>query len=46
MAFKANADRRLRIPRQRPRVTNWVEYDAGLRARGPLAGFCQCLRQI
>jgi hypothetical protein len=36
MPFKANADRRHRIPRQRQRVTNWAEYDAGLRARGSL----------
>jgi hypothetical protein len=35
--FKANADRRHRIPRQRHRVmTNWSEYDAALRARGSL----------
>src|SRR5215218_8003128 len=34
--FKANADRRHRIPRQRHRVTNWAAYDAGLRARGSL----------
>jgi hypothetical protein len=39
MPFKANADCRHRIPRQRQRqrVTNWAEYDAGLRARGSLA---------
>jgi Transposase DDE domain len=36
MPFKANADRRHHIPRQRQRVTNWAEYDAGLRARGGL----------
>jgi hypothetical protein len=36
MPFKANQDRRHRIPRQRHRVTNWAEYDAGLRARGSL----------
>ena len=36
MPFKANVDRRHRIPRQRHRVTNWSEYDAGLRARGSL----------
>src|SRR5690349_9401788 len=36
MPFKANADRRHRIPKQRHRVTNWAEYDAGLRARGSL----------
>src|SRR4051794_23016482 len=36
MAFKANADRRHRIPKQRQKVTNWAEYDAGLRARGSL----------
>jgi len=34
--FKANADRRHRIPRQRFRVTNWREYDASLRQRGSL----------
>jgi Transposase DDE domain len=34
--FKANSDRRHHIPRQRQRVTNWAEYDAGLRARGSL----------
>ena len=36
MPFKRNADRRHRIPKQRHRVTNWAEYDAGLRARGSL----------
>src|SRR3712207_4461546 len=36
MPFKCNADRRHHIPRQRHRVTNWAEYDAGLRARGSL----------
>src|SRR3712207_9052763 len=36
MPFKANADRRHRIPKQRHRVTNWAAYDAGLRARGSL----------
>ena len=36
MPFKANAARRHRIPKQRYRVTNWAEYDAGLRARGSL----------
>jgi hypothetical protein len=34
--FKMNADRRHHIPRQRHRVTNWAEYDAGLRQRGSL----------
>ena len=34
--FKANADRRHRIPRQRFTVTNWREYDASLRQRGSL----------
>jgi hypothetical protein len=34
--FKANADRRRHIPKQRHRVINWAEYDAGLRARGSL----------
>jgi len=36
LPFKANRDRRHRIPRQRHRVTNWAEYEAGLRARGSL----------
>ena len=36
MPFKANQDRRHRIPRQRYRVTNWPEYDAALRQRGSL----------
>ena len=36
MPFKANSDRRHRIPRQRHRVTNWAAYDAALRARGSL----------
>ena len=36
MPFKANADRRHRIPKQRHRVTNWADYEAGLRARGSL----------
>jgi hypothetical protein len=34
--FKANADCRHHIPKQRHRVTNWAAYDAGLRARGSL----------
>src|SRR5207249_9786851 len=34
--FKVNADRRRHIPRQRDRVMNWSEYDAGLRQRGSL----------
>ncbi len=36
MPFEANQDRRQRIPKQRHRVVNWAEYDAGLRARGSL----------
>ena len=36
MPFKANQDRRHHIPKQKHRVTNWAEYDAGLRARGSL----------
>jgi hypothetical protein len=31
-----NADRRHRILKQRYRVTNWADYDVGLRARGSL----------
>jgi len=34
--FKANADRRHHIPKQRFKVTNWREYDASLRQRGNL----------
>ena len=36
MPFKANVDRRHHIPKQRYKVTNWAEYDAGQRARGSL----------
>ncbi len=36
MLFKANADRRHRIPKQRRRITNWAEHDAALRQRGSL----------
>ena len=36
MPFKAKAACRHHIPKQRHRVTNWAEYDAGLRARGSL----------
>ena len=36
MPFKANADCRHHISKQRQRVTNWAEYDASLRARGSL----------
>ena len=36
MPFKANQDRRHRIPKQRHRVTNWAAHDAGLRQRGSL----------
>ena len=34
-ALRLDFDRRL-VPKQRHRVTNWAEYDAGLRARGSL----------
>ena len=36
MPYKANADRRHKIPRARYRVTNWPEYDAALVRRGSL----------
>jgi hypothetical protein len=36
LPFKAQADRRHHIPKQRHRVTNWAAYDAALRARGSL----------
>ncbi|TPG46469.1 IS5 family transposase [Roseomonas nepalensis] len=36
MPFKANADGRHRIPKQRFRATNWSGYDAALRGRGSL----------
>src|SRR3954471_3763348 len=36
MPFKANADRRHHIPKQRRKVTNWPAYDASLRQRGSL----------
>jgi len=34
--FKADADHRHHIPKQRFRVTNWREYDASMRQRGSL----------
>ena len=34
--FKANAERRHHIPKQRHRVTNSAAYDAALRLRGSL----------
>jgi Transposase DDE domain len=34
--FKLNQDRRHHIPRQRHKVTNWPDYEAGLRQRGSL----------
>jgi hypothetical protein len=36
MPYKANADRRHKIPKARYRVTNWPEYDAALVRRGSL----------
>ena len=36
MPFKHNAQHRHRIPRQKFKVTNWAEYEAGLRQRGSL----------
>jgi hypothetical protein len=36
MPHKFNADRRAKIPKQKHRVTNWAEYNEGLRRRGDL----------
>ena len=36
MPHKFNADRRGKIPKQKYRVTNWTEYNEGLRQRGDL----------
>ena len=36
MPHKFNSDRRDKIPKQRHRVTNWAEYNEGLRQRGDL----------
>ena len=36
MPHKYNADRRHRIPKTRYKVTNWRDYEAGLRKRGSL----------
>jgi len=36
MPHKFNADRRDKIPKQKHRVTNWSEYNEGLRQRGDL----------
>ena len=34
--YKANADRRHKIPKMRYRVTDWPDYDAALVRRGNL----------
>ena len=34
MPPKFNADRRSKIPKQKQPVTNWSEYNEGLRRRG------------
>ncbi|PIO42637.1 hypothetical protein B5P45_22365 [Phyllobacterium zundukense] len=34
MPFKYNSARRYRIPKMKYKVTNWSEYEAGLRQRG------------
>jgi hypothetical protein len=36
MPDKHNADRRHHVPTMAHRVTNWPEYEAGLRSRGSL----------
>jgi hypothetical protein len=36
MPFKANADRRHHVPKQKRKVTNWATYDASLHRRGSL----------
>ena len=36
MPHKYNADRHHRIPKTRYKVTNWRNYEAGLRQRGSL----------
>ncbi len=36
MPHKYNADRHHRIPKARYKVTNWRDYEAGLRKRGSL----------
>jgi hypothetical protein len=36
MPYKANEDRRHKIPRAHYRVGNWAAYDAALRRRGDL----------
>lgn len=36
MPNKFNADRRHHIPKMQFKVTNWAEYEAGLRRRGSL----------
>ena len=36
MPHKFSADRRDKIPKQKQRVTNWSEYNEGLRRRGDL----------
>ncbi len=44
--FKLNQDRRRHIPRQKRKVTNWREYDAGLRQRGSLTVWFTAERNV
>ena len=44
MPHKFNADRRDKIRKQRHRVTNWAEYNEGLRRRGDLTVWISCGR--
>jgi len=39
MPHKFNASRRDKIPKQKYRVTNWSEYNEGLRRRGDLTAW-------
>ncbi|MBK3745920.1 hypothetical protein G3A39_43010 [Paraburkholderia aspalathi] len=36
MPFKHNAAHRHKIPKQKYRITNWAQYEAGLRQRGSI----------
>ena len=36
MPYKANEQRRRKIPKARYKIENWAEYDAALRRRGIL----------
>lgn len=46
MPHKFNANRRDKISKQKHRVTNWAEYNEGLRRRGDLTVWIDILTSV